>query len=182
MGWEGSGKLALFIDGPNLHFTAKVLGFDIDFARLLAEFGRYGTLLRASYYTVLLDDNSQQTLRRLTDWLDYNGFAVKAKVAKEFDDGEGRRRFKRNTGVDLAIDAIEIAEHVDHIVLFSGDGDLRRLVEALQRRGRAVTVVSSVETRPAMVATELRRQADHFIELSTLRDRIGRSFQTLSTH
>jgi uncharacterized LabA/DUF88 family protein len=168
-------KTALFIDGLNLHFTAKALGFDIDFKRLLAEFARRGTLVRAYYYTSIVDDNTgYSVIRPLTDWLSYNGFTVVTKSVKEHNDGEGRRAFKRNIGVELSVDAIEIAKHVEEIILFSGDGDLRRLVEAIQRRGRRVTVVSSLRAGAPMIADELRRQADEFMELDNLRAVIGR--------
>jgi uncharacterized LabA/DUF88 family protein len=168
-------KTALFIDGPNLHFTAKALGFDIDFKRLLAEFASRGTLVRAYYYTTIFEDSGYSTIRPLTDWLSYNGFTVVTKSAKEHNDGEGRRAFKRNIGVELSVDAIEITKHVDQIVLFSGDGDFRRLVEAIQRGGRRVMVVSSLSTRAPMIADELRRQADEFLELDNLRAIIGRT-------
>ena len=168
-------KTALFIDGPNLHYTAKALGFDIDFKRLLAEFARRGTLVRAYYYTAIFEDAGYSTTRPLTDWLSYNGFTVVIKSAKEHNDGEGRRAFKRNIGVELSVDAIEIAKRVDQIVLFSGDGDFRRLVEAIQRGGRRVTVVSSLRTSAPMIADELRRQADEFLELDNLRAVIGRT-------
>jgi uncharacterized LabA/DUF88 family protein len=174
-------KTALFIDGLNLQFTAKALGFDIDFKCLLAEFARRGTLVRAYYYTSIFEDAGYSTVRPLTDWLSYNGFTVITKSAKPHDDGEGRRTFKRNIGVELSVDAIEIAKHVDQIVLFSGDGDLRRLVEAIQGRGCLVTVVSSLRTSAPMIADGLRRQADEFLELDNLRAIIGRTLPSGAT-
>src|SRR6185369_11693054 len=135
-------KSALFIDGLNLHFTAKALGFDIDFKRLLAEFARRGTLVRAYYYTAIFEDEGYSNIRPLTDWLSYNGFTVVTKPVKQHTDGEGRRMFKRNLGIELSVDAIELAKYVDEIILFSGDGDLRRLIETIQKRGYRVTVVS----------------------------------------
>src|SRR3984893_7600634 len=167
-------KLALFIDGANAHATAKALGFDIDYRRLLTEFQSRGTLVRAFYYTAILEDQEYSSIRPLIDWLAYNGFTVVTKPAKEFDDGEGRRKFKRNIAVELAVDALEVVARVDHIFLFSGDGDYRKLIEALQRRGVRVTVVSSVQTNPSMIAEELRRQADAFLDLADLRSSIER--------
>jgi uncharacterized LabA/DUF88 family protein len=174
---NSSGKLAIFVDGPNLHYTAKGLGFDIDFKRFLAEFKTRGALVRAYYYTTIAEDAEFQTIRPLIDWLDYNGFTVRTKPVKEFDDGEGRRKFKRNMGIELAVDAFEIAKHVDHIILFSGDGDFRSVVEAIQSRGPRVTVVSSMRTKPAMVADELRRQADTFLDLDDLKASIGMTME-----
>jgi uncharacterized LabA/DUF88 family protein len=167
-------RLALFIDGANLYSAARTLGFDIDYKRLLQEFMKKGTLVRAYYYTALAEDQEYSPIRPLIDWLDYNGYAMVTKPIKEYTDSLGRRKVKGSMDVELAVDAMEAAEHCDHIVLFSGDGDFRRLVEALQRRGKRVTVVSTIKTSPPMVADELRRQSDHFLELDQLRNYIGR--------
>ena len=168
-------RIALFIDGANLHSAARGLGFDIDYKRLLNHFRSKGTLIRAFYYTALVEDQEYSPLRPLVDWLDYNGYTVVTKPAKEFTDATGRRRIKGNMDIELAIDALEIADKLDHLILFSGDGDFRRLVDAVQRRGKRVTVVSTMRSQPPMIADELRRQADQFIELETLRDTVGRS-------
>ena len=170
-----SDKIALFIDGANLYATAKTLGFDIDYKRLLKEFQSRGTLVRAFYYTAIIEDPEFSSIRPLIDWLNYNGFTVVTKPAKEFDDGEGRRRFKRNMSIELAVDAMELAGLVDEIVLFSGDGDFRSLVEAVQRRGVRVTVISTVSSHPPMIADELRRQADVFTDLVELQPKLGRA-------
>jgi uncharacterized LabA/DUF88 family protein len=167
-------KIALFIDGANLYATSKALGFDIDYKQLLVTFQKKGYLLRAYYYTALIEDQEYSSIRPLIDWLDYNGYRVVTKPAKEFVDSTGRRKIKGNMDIELAIDAMELADTVDHIVLFSGDGDFRRLVEALQRRGRKVSVVSTVASQNPMIADDLRRQADHFIDLISLKSEIGR--------
>jgi uncharacterized LabA/DUF88 family protein len=174
---EAASNIALFIDGANLHFTAKTLGFDIDYKRLLKEFQSRGAMVRAYYYTALIENEEYASLRPLTDWLAYNGFTVVTKPAKVFDDGEGRRKFKRSMSVELVIDALGMAKHVDNIVLFSGDGNFRPLVEALQRRGVHVTVVSTLLSKPPMIADELRRQADAFIDLAGLKAVIGRALE-----
>ncbi|HZP21706.1 MAG TPA: NYN domain-containing protein [Bauldia sp.] len=167
-------KIALFIDGANLYATAKSLSFDIDYKRLLAEFQSKGYLLRAYYYTALAEDQEYSSIRPLIDWLDYNGYTVVTKPTKEFVDATGRRKIKGNMDIELAVHAMEMAEHIDHLVLFSGDGDFRSLVEAVQRKGRRVTVVSTLSSQPPMIADELRRQADFFIDLASLQSRIGR--------
>jgi uncharacterized LabA/DUF88 family protein len=167
-------RIALFIDGSNLHSTSKTLGFDIDFRRLLSEFESRGELLRAFYYTSLIEGQAVSAVKPLIDWLDYNGYTVVTKAIKEFFDSNGRRRTKGNMEIELAIDAMEMAEQIDEMVLFSGDGDYRRLVEAIQRRGVRVTVVSTISSQPAMIADELRRQADAFTDLLTLKPRIIR--------
>lgn len=163
-------RLVIFIDGPNLYSAARTLGFDIDYRRLLAEFSRAerGTLVRAFYYTALNEDQEYSPIRPLIDWLDYNGYTMVTKPIKEFTDAQGRRKVKGNMDIEIAVDVMEIAPHVDHILLFSGDGDFRRLVEAVQRKGKRVSVVSSVRTSPPMAADELRRQADQFIDLVDL--------------
>jgi uncharacterized LabA/DUF88 family protein len=167
-------RIALFIDGANLYATAKTLGFDIDYKRLLEEFPSRGTLLRAFYYTAIIEDQEYSSIRPLIDWLDYNGYTVVTKAAKEFFDASGRRKVKGNMDIELAVDAMELAEHVDQIVLFSGDGDFRPLVEAVQRRGVRVTVVSTISSQPPMIADELRRQADVFTDLKELQSRLVR--------
>jgi len=167
-------RIALFIDGANLYATAKSLGFDIDYKRLLREFQAKGTLIRAFYYTALIEDQEYSSIRPLIDWLDYNGYAVVTKPTKEFVDSLGRRKVKGNMDIELAVDAMEMAEHIDHMVLFSGDGDFRSLVEAVQRKGVRVSVISTITTQPPMIADELRRQADEFIDLIHLVGKIGR--------
>lgn len=168
-------RTALFIDGANLLSNAKALGFDIDYKRLLKEFQSHATLVRAFYYTAVVEDREFSSVRPLLDWLDYNGFTVVTKPIKEFIDVNGRRKVKGNMDIELAVNAIELADHVDHIVLFSGNGDFRSLVKAVQRRGVRVTVVSTISSQPPVIADELRRQADEFIDLTDLQSRIGRS-------
>ena len=167
-------KIALFIDGANLYAAARNLDFDIDYRKLLKAFQKRGYLLRAYYYTALVEDQEYSSIRPLVDWLDYNGYKVVTKPAKEFTAATGRRKIKGNMDIELAVDAMDIASTVDHLVIFSGDGDFRRLVEALQRRGRKVSVVSTMDTQPPMISDDLRRQADQFIELGTLEKEIGR--------
>ena len=170
----GEPRIALFIDGANLYATSKQLGFDMDYRRLLKEFQGRGNLIRAFYFTTLVESEEYTSIRPLVDWLDYNGYRVITKAAKEFTDATGRRRVKGNMDIELAIDAMEQAAVVDHLVIFSGDGDFTTLVEALQRRGKKVSVVSTRSTQPSMIADDLRRQSDHFIDLVTLKAEIGR--------
>jgi uncharacterized LabA/DUF88 family protein len=167
-------KIAVFIDGANLYATSRALGFDIDYRRLLKDFQEKALLIRAVYYTALAEDQEYSSIRPLIDWLDYNGYKVVTKPLKEFTDSQGRRKVKGNMDIELVVDAMEIADHIDHFVLFSGDGDFRYLVEALQRKGKRVTVASTVKTKPQMISDDLRRQADFFMELSQLADNVGR--------
>ena len=170
-------RVALFIDGANLYATARALGFDIDYKSLQEFFAKQCHLIRAIYYTALMEDQEYSPIRPLVDWLDYNGYTMVTKPTKEFTDSAGRRKIKGNMDIELAIDVMEMAERLDHVVLFSGDGDFRRLVEAVQRKGLRVSVVSTVRSQPPMIADELRRQADHFIELKDLESLIAREPQ-----
>ncbi len=168
-------RIALFIDGANLYAAARALGFDIDYKKLLKVFQAKGHLIRALYYTAVAEDQEYSSIRPLVDWLDYNGYTMVTKPTKEFTDSSGRRKIKGNMDIELAVDAMELAEHLDHLIIFSGDGDFRSLVESLQYKGRRVTVVSTLVTQPPMIADELRRQADQFIELADMEKEIGRS-------
>jgi uncharacterized LabA/DUF88 family protein len=161
-------RTVLFIDGANLYSASRNLGFDVDYRNLLEFFRRKVHVLRAYYYSALLETEEYSPLKPLTDWLAYNGYTLVTKPAKEFTDAAGRRRVKGNMDIELAIDMLELAPKIDHAVLFSGDADFRRLVEAVQRRGVRVSVVSTIRTSPPMVADDLRRQADQFIDLADI--------------
>jgi uncharacterized LabA/DUF88 family protein len=169
-----SDRIALFIDGANLYATARALGFDVDYRRLLREFQSRGALLRAFYYTTIIEDQEYTSIRPLIDWLDYNGYTVVTKPTKEFIDASGRRKVKGSMNIELAVSAMEIADRIDQMFLFSGDGDFRPLLEAVQRRGVHVTVVSTISSQPPMAADELRRQADAFVDLAELKSKLGR--------
>jgi len=167
-------RLALFVDGANLYSTVKSLDFDIDYKRMLELFKEKGRLVNARYYTAILENEEYSPIRPLVDWLNYNGYQVISKPAKTFIDREGRNRIKGNMDIELALDMVEIADHVDHIILCSGDGDFRAAVDSCQRKGTRVSVVSSTRTNPPMLADELRRQANDVIELSDMEELIGR--------
>jgi uncharacterized LabA/DUF88 family protein len=166
-------RLGLFIDGLSLHATSRALGFSIDFKRLLHLFRQKSQLMRALYYTTLIDDDGPNPLRPLIDWLEYNGYTTITKPARQYrDDDSWQPRSKID--VELAVDAMRLRRLLNHVVLFSGNGDFKALVAALQEGGTRVTVVSTLVTQPAMVADELRRQADQFVDLVDLADHIGR--------
>ena len=168
-------RVAYFIDGANFYQTARALNIDIDYRRMLSQFAGDAYLVRAHYYTALADDQEFSSLRPLIDWLDYNGFQVTTKPMREFTDNNGQRRRSRpSLDVDLSVDVLTLCDEINHVVLFTGDGNFRPLVEAVQKRGRKVTVVSSLKTSPSMVSDDLRRQADHFLDLADLTDRLAR--------
>lgn len=174
LGFYGSERLAMFVDGANLHAAARVLKVDVDFRRLRNFFAMRGRLIRAFYYTAILEEGDYSPLRPLVDWLDYNGYAVITKPAKTYIDHDGQRRIKGSMDVEMAVDIMGFTKHIDHLVLFSGDGDLRRLAEAVQWEGVRVTVVSTSRGSPPLIADDLRRQADTFIDLDDISDMIAR--------
>jgi uncharacterized LabA/DUF88 family protein len=167
-------KVVMFIDGANLYATAKSLGTDLDYRRLLQEVNKQAYLLRAYYYTALVEEQEYSSIRPLIDWLDYNGYTVVTKPAREFTDAMGRRKIKGSMDIELTVDALEMSPHFDHLVLFSGDGDFTALVAALQRKGKRVTVVSTMATPTPMISDELRRQADAFVDVADLIKSVGR--------
>jgi uncharacterized LabA/DUF88 family protein len=167
-----------FIDGPNLHATVRALGFEIDYRKLLEHLRTQGHLIRVLYYTAIVEDQEFSTFRPLADWLDYNGYTMVTKPARGYTDSTGRRRFRTSMDVELAVDAMRLADTADHIILFSGEQSFTSLASALQQLGKRVTVISTIETQPAMVADELRRQADHFIDIDSLQSQIARVGRT----
>ncbi len=167
-------RFALFIDGANLYAAARGLNIDIDYKKLLKHFSAKGQLIRALYFTAILEEDDYSPLRPLIDWLDYNGYTMITKPAKSFTDASGNRRIKGNMDIEIAVDVLELAPALDHIILFSGDGDFRALIEAVQRQGKRVTVVSTLQSNPPMIADELRRQADVFIDLKSIINQIGK--------
>ena len=168
-------KTVLFIDGSNFYAAARSLGMDIDYARMRAHFAKDAHLIRAYYYTALPEDQEYSPLRPLIDWLDYNGYAVVSKLTREFTDPEtGKRRIKGNMDMEIALDMLKLAPQIEHAILFSGDGDFCRLLEDVQGMGVRVTVVSTTRTSPPMVADALRRMADEFVEMESIRDVITR--------
>ncbi len=176
LGLREQEKTAFFIDGANLYKAARNLGFDIDYKSLLAKAQDSCQLVRASYYTAIQEDREQDysPLRPLVDWLDYNGYTMVTKITREFTDAQGRKRFKGSTDVELVVDMMQMSDKLDHVILFSGNGDFRRVIEAIQAKSVRVSVVSTVKSSPPMASDELRRQADSFFDLADLENLIGR--------
>ena len=167
-------RVALFIDGANLYSATKALNVDLDFRKLLGSFRDRAVLVRAYYYTAVVEGEEFSPIRPLVDWLGYNGFSMVTKPVKRFTDAHGHTRTKGNMDMEIAVDMLEMAPHLDHAILFSGDGDFRRVVEAVQAKGVRVTVVSTLRSQPPQIADELRRQADAFVDLADLLPEIGR--------
>lgn len=169
-------RVLVFVDGPSLYAAVKALGFDMDYRKLLAFFRERCRLVRALYYTTYLEQQEFSSLRPLVDWLEYNGFTLVTKPAKEIVDAStGRRRFKGSMRIELTVDALRLSKDADHIFIFTGDGDFRALVAALQQSGKRVSVVSTLATQPQVIADDLRRQADQVVDLADLRPMIERA-------
>jgi uncharacterized LabA/DUF88 family protein len=166
-------RVAVFIDGSNFSLTAKTLGLEVDFKRLRALLALRGELVRVYYYTVVVEDE-YCSIRPLVDWLAFNGYAIRTKSVRAHLDENGRRKFKSSMSVELTVDAMDMASTVDHVILFTGDGDFTRLAECLQGKGCRVTVISTVKTVPPMASDALRRAADQFVDLDDIRPIISR--------
>jgi len=144
-------RTALFIDGANLYSAARSLNVELDFRKMLEWFRERTKLTRAYYYTAVTEGEEFSPIKPLVDWLGYNGFSVVTKPARRFTDADGHRRIKGNMDIEIAVDMMELAPHLDHAVLFSGDGDFR-----------------------PMASDDLRRQADAFVDLADMTGEFGR--------
>lgn len=160
-------RVALFIDGANIYAAARYLGIDIDYKNLLNYFSTGCVFVRAYYYTAVRQADEERTIQPMLDWLMYNGYVVVTKFTKEFEN-EGRRKIKGNMDMEMCVDMLAMMPRIDHVYLFTGDGDFKCVVAAMQQQGVRVTVVSTINTDPPMVADELRRQADDFMDLKEL--------------
>jgi uncharacterized LabA/DUF88 family protein len=165
-----SQRTAAFIDGPNLYSAGKALSCEVDFKKLRSYLSENSELIRMYYYTAVREDDETQAIYGLLDWLEYNGYHVVTKPTKEFTDAMGRRKIKGSLDVEIAVDVMEMSSRLDHVILFTGDGAFRALVENIQKRGCKVSVVSDL----SMVADELRRQTDHFVDLRDIYPIVGR--------
>ena len=164
-------RTVAFIDGPNLFASCREAGISIDYKKLLSLFTESAKFIRAYYYTAIPDGEEYSPIRPLADFLSYNGYSMVTKTMKTMTNHEtGQTRTKGNMDIEIAVDMLQISDKVDHIVLFSGDGDFRYLVEQIQKKAVRVTVVSY----KSVIADELRRQADTYIDLSTIREQISR--------
>jgi len=165
-------RVALVIDGPNLYGTLKALNRDADFKAIYAYFSAHCRLKNCNYYVALPTTDEYNPVQKLVDWLGYNGYRVSTKPLRQHIDEEGRRRVRGSMAVEMAIDMAEMAasSNFDRIVLFSGDTDLRYAIEAAQRKGTPVTMVTSLKS----ISDEVRWQADRFVEIESVLDIISK--------
>lgn len=171
-------RIVLMIDGPNFYASIKSLEIDVNYKAVLNKFRLQGHVVDAIYYTAVDESKDHIAIKPTLDWLEFNGFTLRQKPTKSFF-LNGEMKIKGNMDVEIAVDALRLASHVDHLVLFSGDGDFRYLVQAVKEMGVMVTVVSTLGDREnhvqRMCADELRRVANVFIDLKEIRDEISRS-------
>ncbi len=163
-------RVCVLIDGPSFFATHRALGFDVDFRKLLGHFEENAELHRAIYFTAVSEGDDYTPVKPLVDWLSYNGFRLVSKPLREFTEASGRRRTKGALTVEIAVEMLENSAFAEHLLLFSGDGELAYAVEAVQRRGCRVTVVSSVKPEAMTVSDDLRRVADRFVDLADVKD------------
>lgn len=156
-------RIGLFIDGISLQHAANVLQMKLDFKRLLQLFQQRGHLVGANYYSVIPPQPAADTAKPLLDWLSYNGFNVLARSSPHAGDAENIL----SLAVDISVDAMQRAAHLDHVVLISACRELQSLICALKTMGRRVSVVSTM--RGHSTPDELRRHADIFLDLEELR-------------
>jgi len=160
-------RAALLIDGSNAYASGMALGFQIDYVKFLSFFRKRYDINRALYFTALPPKDMVSPLRPMTTFLEHNGYTVVSKETKDYINHAGEKKRKGNMDCEIAVYATKYAEVVDEMVLFSGDGDFRCVVERVQELGTRVTVLSTLVGH--MVADSLRRQADEFIELDSMR-------------
>lgn len=174
MAFHPNERIAIFIDGANLYSTMKLLDFDIDYSALLEFFNDKGRVIKANYYTALLEDAEFSPIRPLIDWLDYNGYHVISKNARHQIDRDGRKHIKGNMDIEITVDMLTLAAHIDHMVLFSGDADFAPALKAVQDKGVRVTVISTMKARQPVLGDALRRQANNFLDIADMDRLIGR--------
>lgn len=174
----------VLIDGSNLYEGARSSRITIDYARLLDLLNDDGLLLRAYYFTALMDKTIESPVRKTVDWLSHNGYICVTKEAKEYpvvenyiEDGHVRSRtvkkLKGNVDIEIATYAFTMSARLKltELWLFSGDGDFTLMVKEIQETyAMKVYVVSAT----GMVSNDLRRQADKYINLMDIADDIRR--------
>ncbi|HOX26223.1 MAG TPA: NYN domain-containing protein [Candidatus Krumholzibacteria bacterium] len=165
-------KVAIFIDGENIHYSAKHLNMRLDYLKLCRRLAGKRRLLRAYFYTAI----SAQSEGKIDfiNFLKLNGFTVVTREVKSFSEPDATNRSVRSAlDMELAMDIVNLCPHVDTVILCSGDGDFRPLVEAVARRGKHVEVCALRE----MTSTDLIAAADVYVDLGSLKDEIALEYQ-----
>lgn len=168
----GREKVAVFIDAVNLDYTMKALGFSINWVKFRKLFDNHRMYLSTIKYYTAVDEleGGERPLQRLLDFLSDNGYELVTKKAKAYVNREtGERRVKGNIDVEFTCDVLSVCQHVDRVVLVTGDGDFATLVQRVQLVGRRVTIVSSKKSN--MLSGDLRRAAGgDLMDLADMRE------------
>jgi len=161
-------RVAIFIDGENIHYSAKHLNMRMDYLKLCKILAGSRRLVRSYFYTAV--SNQSEGKIDFINFLKLNGFKVVTREVKSFSEGDGATRSVRNAlDMQMALDVIEMSEHLDTVVLCTGDGDFRPLVDALVRKGKHVEVCGLRE----MTSTDLIAGSDVYIDLDSLKNQVA---------
>lgn len=167
-------RVSVFVDGANMYYAQKRLGWFIDYRKVLSCFAwRGGCELSEAYYFTGTDPQPRGRENAFFEYLIHAGYTVRAKSVKLVtDDATGEPIEKANLDIEIVIDMFNTISRYDTCVLLSGDGDFERVVEVLRARGKRVIVVSL----PEMTARELRNAAGaNFVDLRQLESEIART-------
>lgn len=162
-------RIALFVDGSNFSVSLKAAGFRVDYQKIREYFAEMGDLVGSFYFTALPPRDEPSSIRNLTDSLQHKGWNLVTKEIKVFRD-QPIAKTKGNMDIEMVVKAWTLSNVITDLILFSGDGDFRAMVEKLQDVGVRVTVISyhSTDTRN-MTSNDLRKAVHEFINLPLLR-------------
>ncbi len=165
---NGIDRVAIFIDGENIHYSAKHLNMRLDYLKLCSKLAGNRRLVRSYFYTAV--SNQSEGKIDFINFLKLNGFSVITREIKSFNDGDhSTRNVRGSLDMEMAIDALEMSNKLDTVILCTGDGDFKPLVTALGRKGVHVEVCALRE----MTSTELIATADVYTDLASLKDDIA---------
>lgn len=172
-------RIGLFIDGYSLYQTVRAMDLRIDYKALRDLFASKGRLNRVQYFATVNDHDPDEfnPQRKTFDWLQYNGFDVQTIQTRSFTGSDGEIQYRGNASVLMTCYALKHAEHLDHVVILTGNADFAPLITALQERGTRVTMVSTIKNG-SLCSDQLRRSADDFIDLEDLRQQISKPAST----
>lgn len=148
-------RVAVLADSQNLyHSSHSLYSRNIDYETLLDTVVADRELVRAIAYVIRADSPNEEEFFEAIEEI---GFEPKIKDIKTFADGTK----KADWDVGMSLDAVTLADHVDTVVLCTGDGDFSRLVSHLRHEGVRVEVMAF----DSSTAEELKDAADTFIDL-----------------
>jgi len=159
-------KVGIFLDVPNVTYAAEDAGVRVDFGKLLEYLTQGRQLVRATAYAPVTDDPATRfENQRFVHPVLGQGYKVVTKPWKRFADGG----MKANFDIELAVDILTMSDRLDIVVLLSGDGDFKRVVELVESKGVRVEVCAFAQS----TASELRAVADYYIDLGSILQYVG---------